>query len=364
MNRKKADAAEQEKVVSWSLIYHISMTLIKAVVGLVTGSKVLVAEAVHSFSDCFAFGINYHGARDKRLSLATQSILIGAIMFLSGVWICADNIAIIVSRIPARPGLFALLVAKISILANGYLYYISSKALERDPKNSNLFMFMIQNKTNLFAACFGFLGIFLAVMGLVYCDPIGAIVIGGFQIQGAMQIFKEYFEKERAKVSLETKQRVAFSLAALAVAIMFVFTRGVEDTLARRNMILIPAETGMWDGPVSTLLGRAPYFCLLDLKKKTTSIRANNSRMYNVEESIILGSIVRESRIGVVLAGKVGPHMFSELRGQGVRIYYFDTLQTVGSTFADYQAGRLKMASSANAATGFGRSRIQWLRPW
>ena len=68
--------------------------------------------------------------------------------------------------------------------------------------------------------------------------------------------------------------------------------------------------------------------------------------------------------LGVILAGNVGPKMFSTLRERGIRIYYFNSPSSVGSVFSDYQAGRLEIATSANTFTGFGRSKVQWLRPW
>jgi len=361
--KKSACTACQIKIVSSSLIYHVSMTFIKAVVGIITGSKVLVAEAVHSFSDCIAFGINYSGACTKRISELVQTILIGAIMFISGVWVCSDNLATIISRIPLRPGLFALLVAGISILANVYLYMVSLCSHKKDPGNGNVFMFMVQNRTNLYAAYFGFLGIFLAVMGFVYFDPIGALFIGFFQILGSVQIFKECFEKKGAKIA-STKRNLSLFLGAATLCIIVLLTQGVVTTFARRNIILIPSEGTTFDSPASSLLGRSLYFCIIDLKKNVFSMNLNKSRYYNVEENIVLGAIVKENNVGVILAGNVGPKMFSTLRERGIRIYYFNSPSSVGSVFSDYQAGRLEIATSANTFTGFGRSKVQWLRPW
>jgi len=361
--KESACASCQIKVVSSSLIYHVSMTLIKGVVGVITGSKVLVAEALHSFSDCFAFGINYYGVRTKQISELLQSVLIGTIMFVSGVWVCSDNVATIVSRIPLRPGVFALLVAGISILANGYLYMVSVCTQKKDSDNGNVFMFMVQNKTNLYAACFGFLGIFLAILGLVYFDPVGALFIGFFQIQGAVQIFKECFEKKGAR-TLVIRKRLSIFLVVLTLCIIGLFTQSVVTTLARRNIILVPSEGPSLDSSASTLLGRAAYFCIIDLSKNIFTMDLNKSRYYNVEENVVLGAIVKEHNVGIVLAGNVGPRMFSTLRDKGIRIYYFESPASVGNVFSDYQAGRLQIAASANTFTGFGRSQVQWLRPW
>ena len=361
--KESACAACQIKVVASSLIYHVSMTLIKAVVGIITGSKVLVAEAVHSFSDCIAFGINYFGVRTKQISELLQSILIGTIMFISGVWVCSDNLATIVSRIPLRPGLFALIVAGASILANAYLYMVSVCTHKRDSDNGNVFMFMVQNRTNLYAAGFGFLGIFLAVLGFVYFDPIGALFIGFFQIQGSVQIFKECFDKRGSKFAL-TKKRLSFFLGAVTLCIIVLITQSVLTTLGRRNIILVPSEGVTLDSPASNLLGRAPYFCIIDIGKNTFTIDMNRSRYYNVEENIVMGAMTKEHNVGVVLAENVGPKMFSTLRESGIRIYYFNSPVSVGGVFSDYQAGRLEVASSANTFTGFGRSKVQWLRPW
>jgi len=328
-----------------------------------TGSKVLVAEAVHSFTDSVGFGINYFGGRTKQISNLLQGALIGSIMLLSGIWICSDSIAIIISQTPPRPGLLALLVAVISVLANWHLYMISACIHRQEPDNGNVFMCMVQNRINFFASCFAFFGILLAVSGFVFVDPVAAISIGLFQIYGALQIFKDSFDKEGLKAAL-IKKRVLLSLGTLTVFIILYFTHGVCDVLDRRQVILVPSEGATSESPVSSLLGRAPYFYIQNIKERMTKVQVNASRLYNVEESIVIGAIVDNNRVGVVLALKVGPGMFSTLRSRSVRIYYGDRQENVGALISDYLAGRLKCAVSPNTTRGFGRSQVRWLAPW
>lgn len=358
-----ACSACQEKVVSGSFIYNVCSTLIKGVVGLLTGSKALVADAVHSFTDCAGFGINYFGARAKNMSEFLQSTLVGSIMLLSGVWICSDSIAIMICQTPPRPGVFALLVAFVSALVNAHLYRISACIHRQDKKNGNIFMCMVQNRINYFASCIAFLGILLAVSGFVFFDPLTAIVIGLLQIYGAAQIFKDSFDKEGFRTA-RTRQRILLSLGAVSLCIFIFFTHDVCSVIGKRQIILIPSDGTTIESPASDLLGRAPYFYIVNMKERITTVQTNASRLYNVEESLVLGAIVDAKRIGVVLAQKVGPDMFSALRSRNVRIYYGIRPGTVGSLISDYMEKRLKLAVSPNTARGFGRSQVRWLAPW
>ena len=94
-----------ENVILRSLYTHVISTLVKFIVGVLTGSQVLLADAIHSISDTISFGVNYVGVRQEKASKRTQSILIGSLMFLSGVWILADNVAILIADTPVHPGL-------------------------------------------------------------------------------------------------------------------------------------------------------------------------------------------------------------------------------------------------------------------
>lgn len=358
-----ACAVCQERIVSKSLLHHIGLTLIKGVIGFMTGSKVLVAEAVQSLMDSITFGAHYYGDRSDKGSLSLPLVTIGIIMFLSGIWICSDSLSTIISHIPARPGLFALIVIGISIFVNGHLYMVSSCIDRYSPDSKDNILCLVQNRTNFLSSCFAFAGILLAVLGFVYFDPLAAVVVGCFQIYGSLQILSESLNEEVRKAAV-IKQRLSAALGILTFGIMVFFTVNVFNELGRRNVVLVPSEGNVIESPVSSILGWAPYFCIADLKENTMNMYANQGH-YSVEEgSVFLSELVKSNNVGVVLAYNVGPDVFASLRMLGVRFYYLDLPETVGTAITAYQEDRLRLATAANVAKKFGRSRIGWLRPW
>ncbi len=353
----------QENVVSKSFLYHIFLTLLKGVIGFMTGSKVLVAEAVQSLMDSTTFWIHYCDDRPAKEEFSVPLLSIGAIMFLSGIWICADSLSIIISHIPSRPGLFALVVIGISILVNGHLYFVSACIDRYNPDSRNNVLCRVQNRSNFFSSCFAFAGILLAMLGYVYFDPLAAVLVGCFQIYGSLQILRESLNDDVVNVTI-LKQRFSMMLGVLSLCIMIFFTVNVVKEFNKRNIVLVPLEGATMESPVSNILGWAPYFCIVDLKENTINAFVNQGNAAVEEGSSFLSKLVEANNVGVVLAYNIGPDVFTSLRLLGVRLYFLDKPETFVSAVNAYQLDVLTLATSANVAKKFGHNRIGWLRPW
>ncbi len=350
-------------IVSNSLAYHIIATVIKGGIGFLTGSQVLVAEAVHSFTDSVAFGINYYGASKRQADIFWQSVFIGTITFLSGVWICADNIAIMISETPSHPGLMGLVVSVIAFFINLYLYRTSKCILANNPDDSNVLLCKIQNKINCFASAIASVGIFLSIVGFVYLDPGFAFLIGCFQIIGSFNLFKEGFEKQ-GELAKAMKKRVIGAISILTVLILIFFTQDIGAILEKRNTILIPSEGVVSGSLVSPLLARAKLFYLVNKKYETSLAIINRSWNAPWEVGNNFMKITKDYKVGVVLAQKIGSEMFSFLIDENVQMFYLTQPMTVAEAFSAYEHGKLKLATSSNVDAGFGRSKVRWFSPW
>ncbi len=353
----------QENVVTKSFLYHISLTLLKGVIGFMTGSKVLVAEAVQSLLDSTTFWVHYCDDRPAKEEFSVSLLAIGVIMFLSGIWICADSLSIIISHIPSRPGLFALVVIGISILVNGHLYLVSACIDSYKPDSRNNALCLVQNRSNFFSSCFAFAGILLAMLGYVYFDPLAAVLVGCFQIYGSLQILRESLNDDVMNVKI-LKQRLSVVLGVLSFCVLIFFTVNVFKEFNRRNIVLVPLESATMESPASNILGWAPYFCIVNLNDNTINAFTNQGNAAVEEGSAFLSRLVKTNNVGVVLAYNIGPDVFTSLRLLGVRFYFLDKPETLVSAVNAYQQGVLTLATSANVAKKFGNNRIGWLRPW
>ena len=350
------------RVISLSLLSNAVALFIKGSVGILCGSQALVADAVHTLSDVFGFGVNYVGSRTTSPGSDTvpliQGILIGTIVFLSGVWIFADNTVLLLSGEPLHPGLLGLVVAALSILVNCYLFACSRRA-SRESSDSNTFICMVQNETNLLSSCLAFAGMLLADLGLVVFDPICALAVGCLLFKASYEVFQHTFA-EQSSLALSHKRYILTTVGVPACGIVGFFVHGA---FMREEVILVPAQGIAMTSPVDSVLGRADYYVILNADKTVTTV-ASDARNVSGDVSDNFIGTVRINKVNTVLASKIGTEMFSDLQSASVRMYYFDRPGTVEQIVSDYRDGAFQRARTSNVAKGYGRNKIRWLRPW
>src|SRR5690625_114279 len=123
-------------VATWvGIIVNILLTIIKTVGGIVSGSRALIADALHSASDIvgsivilFAVKISVkppdeehpygHGKAEN-----IASIIIAFILIAVGIEISVSSIRVLFGEIPAAPGSLALIVIIISIIVKEALFH-------------------------------------------------------------------------------------------------------------------------------------------------------------------------------------------------------------------------------------------------
>jgi len=354
------------RIISSSFLTTLLGLLLKGVVGLVCGSRALLADAVHSLTDTVAFGVNYAGAtmteRVPAMTPFRQGVAIGTAIFLSGVWVCADNIATLVGGPLVHPGLLGLVVAVASTAVNGQLYRSSACASARldDP---HLRVCLVQNRTNFMASCISLAGVGLAELGLEFFDPLCAVVIGVLLVGSALVIFAETFHA-RPRPSLAVRRNVVVAVGALSCGILAFYARDVVATVSEPEVVLVPSRGTAIGSPVDALLGRAEYFVVYDTKRNAFAAIPNSARLLPTDVSQSLTSIVRSQKVDVVVAPKIGDEMYADLRAEGVRMYYCPSGLSVQQALAALGRGQLDLARGANVHRRYGMERLRWLAPW
>jgi predicted Fe-Mo cluster-binding NifX family protein len=347
------------QVISTS--FHVTLLglLLKSVVGYLSGSHALMADALHSVADSAAFGLNRFGAQKHAAARYWFSMVMGIITFVSGVWIFADSVAVIIIGEYSHPGILGCVVAGFSVLVNFHLYRVSACASGKCQSQA-VTLCMIQNRTNCYAACMAFLGTVLADLGVMVCDPAFAILIGFFLFMGAFEIFGEALAQTPQQGS-SAKPALVIVLVVLSCLIIGIIC---NRALNRDNVILVPAEGGSPESQVDSVLGRAHYFVIYDATHNQLKPVYNTYRFVKGDVSEHLVKLLIVEKVNVVLSHQIGPEMFADLNGAGARIYYVDHPQTVRQALANYQQKRFPRATASNVARGFGRSGMQWLSPW
>lgn len=354
-------------IIGLSFFTNIVSVILKGFIGILSGSQALIADALHSLTDTASLGLNYSNVRKSSSSNNNMSlhmnVVIGAITFLTGVWLCGHNMFILILGQSTHPGLFGLVLAALSCVVNWYLY-TRAKCANEQYKDMNIFICVVQNRTNFSAATMAFFGILAADLGFMFFDPLIAVAIGCLMIAAAFELFGEIFA-EITPVKVQVKSIAFTSIGVISTVIVVFFAYSTYKALDRMNVILIPALDQEINSPADTVLGRAVYFLVINKKDNTVTPILNKDIYYKGDVSHNIVEIVEEYGVGTVIAKRIGQEIFSDLRALDIKIYYFDKPnQTIKDVFNDYKRKRLKTAQAANVDRGFGRSKIRWLQPW
>ena len=368
MFEKEFDSAYEcpkcrRRILSLSFATIISSTIIKAVVGIICGSRVLVSNAVSSFTDCINIGINYAGSRSSTPDPFRQSLIIATIMFLSAVWVCANNVVTLISGVMLRPGLWALFIAVFASVINWYHYRITVCANKSNLDDQNVLLCMIICKSDFFASGITSVGILLAVNGLLFFDPLCGIVIGCIMFSESFEILDHAFAKQGPS-GASIKRFAMVTAGLLSCCIIGFYINDALGILNRRAIVLVPSQGTQIDSPVDTVLGRAQFFIIINTKNNTIKSITNTSRYLKTDVSNDLLALLKDNNVGVILAHNIGAELFTDLRIAGVRMYYIDRPGTVRDTLSAYQNGQFELATGPNVKKGFGRNEIRWFAPW
>jgi predicted Fe-Mo cluster-binding NifX family protein len=356
----------RQRIVADSFILTASGLVLKVILGILCGSQAVLADAVHSLMDTIAFGVNYAGAGvETRLSWATpyrQKVIIGCLILLSGVWLCAGNAALLICGTLAHPGLWSLVLAGSSAVVNFRLHK-RSNCLSKQTDDPDIRVCAVQNRTNFWASCVALVGVSLAEFGALVFDPIGAFIIGTLLVGGGFAVFRESFAQKPPAAGW-TKRSILRTATVLSCVIIGIFAVRVYTTVSRRDIILVPAQGTTLDSPVDNVLGRAQYFVIVDRARQTITPLVNANRFQQGDVSNGLVATVKAYDVDVVLAEKVGTEMFADLRTAGVRVFYFEGPQSVGRAVSDFQSENLSFARAPNVSRRYGLSGIGWMQPW
>jgi len=134
-SRELVDKAEHiRRTAVAGLAVNVLLTALKGYAGVVSGSRALVADAVHSLSDlttdiAIIIGARYwckppddtHPMGHKGIETVV-SLFIGLMLLLTGVGIAIDSLKAVGSQASSiRPGLFAVLAATVSLISKEVL---------------------------------------------------------------------------------------------------------------------------------------------------------------------------------------------------------------------------------------------------
>ena len=366
--KAQANLKRGENAAKYSSLANIFLASLKGIVGVLSGSIALIADAVNSFSDIFASLAVYIGLRfsqrkpDQKFpygyyKLETfSSLIVALIIIFSGIEIAIESFNSFLNPEPIGIPLISLSVAAISAMVNlMFSRYkekvgkeIKSQALISDGKHSLI---------DVLSSLIVFTGIFLAYLGYTSLQGVAGVFVAVLIIYMGLKLGKDAvlvlldvgMDPEKiqtvhalvnsipgvegvhdmkvrrsgpfvfAELHLETKKELpvekAYELSEkVKVKVKEVITE--LDTLtvqiepAKKDMVrfAIPLENN--DGLQSTVsihFGKASYFLIADVFKgnlKSFKIEVNPGRNLDRKKGIKSAEFLAKESVDVLIAGE------------------------------------------------------------
>jgi len=195
------------KVSIITIIANTILALFKFITGIIGKSNAMISDSVHSFSDVLSTIIviiglkvsnkkadNEHPYGHERME-SIAAFILASMLFVTGILIGIEGVKnLFNSEAIAKPTLIALIAAIVSILGKELMYWytiyyakkIKSEALKADAWH---------HRSDAFSSIGSLIGIAGSMLGFKVLDSVASIIICGFIIKVAYDIFKDSLDK-------------------------------------------------------------------------------------------------------------------------------------------------------------------------
>lgn len=366
--KAQANLKRGENAAKYSSLANIFLAFLKGIVGFLSGSIALIADAVNSFSDIFASLAVYIGLRfsqrkpDQKFpygyyKLETfSSLIVALIIIFSGIEIAIESLNSFLNPEPIGIPLISLSVAAISAMVN-LMFSRYKEKVGREIKSQALISDGKHSLIDVLSSLIVFTGIFLAYLGYTSLQGVAGVFVAILIIYMGLKLGKDAvlvlldvgMDPEKiqtvhalvnsipgvegvhdmkvrrsgpfvfAELHLETKKELpvekAYELSEkVKVKVKEVITE--LDTLtvqiepAKKDMVrfAIPLENN--DGLQSTVsihFGKASYFLIADVFKgnlKSFKIEVNPGRNLDRKKGIKSAEFLAKESVDVLIAGE------------------------------------------------------------
>lgn len=219
--------AQKIIVATWvGIVVNTLLTILKGIGGFLSGSRALIADALHSASDIVGSVVILVSVKiankppDKEHPYGhgkaenVASIIVALLLIIVGVEISLSAIKVFFGEIPSAPGSSALIIIIISILAKEVLFHYYYQ-LGKKYQSSALISEAWHHRSDSLSSFAALLGIGAALLGdyyqlvfLLYGDAVASIIVSIIVIKVGYSLAKESSQVMMEKVLSpeETKQ--------------------------------------------------------------------------------------------------------------------------------------------------------------
>jgi cation diffusion facilitator family transporter len=178
----------KETCAAYSLWGNVGLSALEFVVGFLSGSIGLIADAVHTAIDILASAITWIGIKiDKE----AQAALIGGIILCGiGAFIAFESVGKIFESARIKLQAVALVTIVINIAVNGYFsfykFYVGGRT-----RSISLVADAYHTKTDIWSSVAVLVGLLGATFGFFVLDAIAGVVVSFFIVLGGYELIRE-----------------------------------------------------------------------------------------------------------------------------------------------------------------------------
>jgi cation diffusion facilitator family transporter len=198
------------RVSKVSIAVNLLLSVFKLLAGIFAHSGAMISDAVHSASDVLStfvviIGVRLSGKKSdqdhpyghERLE-CVSSIILAVLLALTGVGIGISGIQEILAGSEGGtftvPGRLALIAAVLSLVVKEWMFWYTRSAAKK--VNSGALMADAwHHRSDALSSVGAFGGILGARMGYPVLDPVASVVICGFILKAALDIFRDAIDK-------------------------------------------------------------------------------------------------------------------------------------------------------------------------
>jgi len=183
------------------LATNIVLAIFKLLAGIFGFSYAMIADAIHSFSDCFATGIVYVGIRigekppDKSHPYGhanaeiIAALLVALIILATGVYVGVSSIQLIAHKYFETPATIALVAAATSIVIKEALFRYTLKVGKKNDSPA-VVANAWDHRSDAYSSIAALAGILGARLGVPYLDPVAGLIVSAFIIKMSVTLLR------------------------------------------------------------------------------------------------------------------------------------------------------------------------------
>ncbi|HEX76247.1 MAG TPA: cation transporter [Dehalococcoidia bacterium] len=183
------------------LATNVALAIFKLLAGIFGFSYAMVADAIHSFSDCFATGTVYIGIRigerpadeshpyGHANAETIAAFLVALVILATGVFVGIDAVHLITNKHFETPAMIALAAAAISIVIKEGMFRYTLKVGERN-NSPAVIANAWDHRSDAYSSVAALVGILGARLGFQYLDPIAGLAVSALIIKMSLTLFR------------------------------------------------------------------------------------------------------------------------------------------------------------------------------